>query len=195
MVRKTTKKVFQDAQNLRPKYPIDSGECKLRETRWRLSRMQETMYQIGEYLKNPSHFYKGQTLGHCCTTDDKAIWIKSIPAQVAELLGYDILPAIDALTNDRLSKRDTDATLDIANGMAIALLEDCERQEARLKGGISAEYDKMKSGYSEVHGLLVEADRIAEDALQVLEYMSKKSLAHARYPQLGENSAGNARNT
>ena len=187
MVRQTTKKVFQDAQNLRPKYPIDSGECKLRETRWRLSRMQETMYQIGEYLKNPSHFYKGQTLGHCCTTDDKAVWIKSIPAQVAELLGYNILPAIAALINDRLSKRDTEATLAIANGMAKALLKDCERQESRLKGGISAEYDMMKTGYSEVHGLLVEADRIAEDALQVFEYASKKSLVHARYLQLGEN--------
>ena len=139
--------------------------------------MQETMYQIGEYLKNPSHFYKGQTLGHCCTTDDKAIWIKSIPAQVAELLGYNILPAIAALTNDGLSKRDTVTTLDITNGMAKALLEDCKRQQTRLKGGISVEYDDLKTGYSEVHGLLVEADRIAEDALQIFEYASKKSLA------------------
>ena len=61
--------------------------------------------------------------------------------------------------------------------MAKALLKDCERQEARLKGGISAEYDNMKTGYSEVHGLLVDADRIAEDALQVLDYTSKNSLA------------------
>ena len=45
----------------------------------------------------------------------------------------------------------------------------------------------MKTGYSEVHGLFVEADRIAEDALQILEYASKNSLAHARYLQLGEN--------
>ena len=53
----------------------------------------------------------------------------------------------------------------------------------------------MKTGYSEVHGLLVDADRIAEDALQVLDYTSKKSLAHARYLQLGKNLAGNAHNT
>ena len=177
MAKKTVKKAFQDAQNLRLKYPLCTGECKLRETRSRLSHMQETMYQIGEYLKNSSHFYKGQILGHCCTTEDKAYWIKSIPAQVAEQLGYNILPAIAALTNDGLSKRDTDATLDIANGMAKALLKDCERQESRLKGGISAEYDNMKTGYSEVHGLLVEADRISEDALQVLDYTFKKSLA------------------
>jgi len=68
-----------------------------------------------------------------------------------------------------------------------ALLKDCARHEARLKGGISPEYDEIKTGFSEVHGLLVEADRIAEDALQVSEYASKKSLVHARYPQLGEN--------
>ena len=187
MAKQTVKKAFQDAKNLRLKYPLDSGEYKLREIRWRLSRMQNSMNQIGEYLKNQSHFYKGQTLGHCCTTDDKAVWIKSIPAQIADLLGYDILPAIAALTNDGLSKRDTNTTLAIANGMAKALLEDCKRQQIRLKGGISAEYDEMKTGYSEVHCLLVDADRIAEDALQVHEYTSKKSLVHARYLQLGEN--------
>tara|TARA_B110001450_G_scaffold2406_1_gene2664 strand:- start:460 stop:756 length:297 start_codon:yes stop_codon:yes gene_type:complete len=98
--------------------------------------MQETMCQIGKYHKNPRHFYKGQILGHCCTTDDKAYWIKSIPVQAAELLGYNILPAIAALTNDGLSKRNTDTTLDIANGMAKSLLEDCEWQQTRLKGGI-----------------------------------------------------------
>jgi hypothetical protein len=187
MAKKTVKKAFQGAQNLRLEHPLGSGKYKLRATRLSLSRMQETMYQIGEYLKKPNRFYKVQTLGHCCTTNDKAYWIKSIPAQVANLLGYDILPAIAALTNDGLSKRDTDATLDIANGMAKALLEDCERQEALLKGGISAEYVMMKTGYSEVHGLLVDADRIAEDALQVLNYRSKNSLVHAKYLQIGGN--------
>ena len=175
MAKKTVKKAFRDAQNSRLKYPLGSGESKLREVRFRLLRMQETMYQIGEYLNNPSHFYEGQILGHCCTTEDKAFWIKSIPAKVAEQLGYDILPAIAALTNNGLSKRDTDATLDIAKVMAKALLKDCEQQETRLKGGISAEYDNMKTGYSDVHGLLVVADRIAEDALQALECTSKKS--------------------
>ena len=179
MAKKTVKKAFQDAQNLRLEHPLDSGEYKLRQVRWWLSRMQETMYRIGEYIKNPSHFYKGQILGHCCTTDDKAVWIKSIPAKVADLLGYNILPAIAALTNNGLSKRDTNRTLDIANGMAKTLLEECERQQTRLKGGISVEYDEMKTGYSEVHGLLVDADRIAEDVLQALEYASKKSLAPA----------------
>jgi hypothetical protein len=53
----------------------------------------------------------------------------------------------------------------------------------------------MKTGYSEVHGLLVEAIRIAEDALKALEYASKKSLTPARYPQLGENRTGNVHNT
>ena len=54
---------------------------------------------------------------------------------------------------------------------------------------------ETKTGCFDLYGLLVQADRIAEDALQVLDYASKKSLIHARYPQLDENSAGNARNT
>ena len=136
---------------------------------------------------NPNKFELRQTLGHCCTTDDKAYWVKSIPAKVAEILGYNILPTIAALTNDGFSKRDTNTAFDTAKQRAEALMEDCERQQTRLKGGISVEYDEMKTGYSEVHGLLVDADRIAEDALQVHEYTSKKSLVHARYLQLGKN--------
>ena len=75
--------------------------------------------------------------------------------------------------------------------MAKALLEDCEWQEARLKGRISVEYKMMKVGYYE----LVEAERIAEGALQMLEYASKNSLAPAIYPQLGESLVGDACNT
>ena len=99
------------------------------------------------------------------------------------------------MTNDGLSKRDTDTAFDTAIQRIEALLEDCERQQTRLKGGISVEYNMMKTGYSEVHGLLVEADRIAEDALQMLEYASKNSLAHAGYLQLDGNSASNTHNT
>ena len=79
--------------------------------------------------------------------------------------------------------------------MAKALVEDCEWQETRLKGCISVEYKMMKAGYSEVHSLLVEAERIAKDALQMLEYASKNSLAPAIYPQLGKSLVGDACNT
>ena len=43
---------------------------------------------------------------------------------------------------------------------------------------------ETKTGCFDLYGLLVQADRIAEDALQALEYTSKNSLAHARYLQL-----------
>ena len=43
---------------------------------------------------------------------------------------------------------------------------------------------ETKTDCSDLYGLLVQADRIAEDALQALEYTSKNSLAHARYLQL-----------
>jgi hypothetical protein len=53
----------------------------------------------------------------------------------------------------------------------------------------------MKMGYYEVHSLLIEAERIAKGALQMLEYASKNSLVPAIYPQLGESLVGDARNT
>jgi hypothetical protein len=62
---------FRAAQAQRTKHPLRSGAYKLREAQWAISRMQETMYAIGEYLKKRDIYYPGAALGPCCTTDDK----------------------------------------------------------------------------------------------------------------------------
>jgi hypothetical protein len=61
--------------------------------------------------------------------------------------------AITALTNDGLSKRDIDTAFDTAKQRAEAILENCERQETRIKGVISVEYDEMMAGYFDACGL------------------------------------------
>jgi len=68
-----------------------------------------------------------------------------------------------------LSKHDTDTAFDTAKQRAEALLKDCEWQQTQLKVEISLEYDEMKTGYSDLYSLLVGAERIAEDGLQLLE--------------------------
>ena len=173
--RTTCHDAFKTAQSERAKYPLRSGEYKLREVHTRLSRAKESMDKIGEHLKKPGGYELGQNLGPCCTTDDKAIWLKAIPMWVAEMLGYDILPAIKALTGDGIADRHVAAEL--ASGLANArnLLQDCQSQHNRLERGLNGEFRRMKTGYSDVYGLLVGAEDIAAQALWMIDWARKRA--------------------
>ncbi|MDB9857585.1 hypothetical protein OAC63_04250 [Amylibacter sp.] len=85
------------------------------------------------------------------------------------MLGYDILPATVALAAEE-GIAETDILAEQANASARAheLLMDCEAQRVRLKGGIKTEYAAIKSGQSELYDLLVDADHIAQRALELV---------------------------
>lgn len=166
MPQMTCHDTFAEAQLRRRSYPLEAAVYKLREARHRLSRMMKTIDAIGDLLRQPGSVRSGSALGPCCTTDDKAIWLKGVPDQVAEMLGYDILPAIATLTGDGVPKTDLAVERNIAQATAIQLLKDCEAQRVRLKVGINTEYAAIKSGQSELYDLLVDADHIAQRALE-----------------------------
>lgn len=165
MTQMTCHDTFATAQARRRFYPLKTGANKLRDARHRLSRMMKTIDAIGDILRKPGSVRSGSALGPCCTTDDKAVWLKCVPDQVAEMLGYDILPAIAALTADGVPKTVLAAELKLAQATANQLLKDCEVQRVRLKRGIKGEYAAIKSGQSELYDLLVNAERISQNAL------------------------------
>lgn len=165
---------FGAATARRAKYPLHSGAYKLRETQHSIARMQTTMCDIGSLLRNPSTYPPGSSLG-CCTTDDMADWLKSLPEHVADILGYNILPAIAALTGDDIPADDVKGELQSARANAHRLLHDCEKQHARLQKGIKREYLSMKKGYSEVYALLVDADGIARRALELIKWCEARA--------------------
>lgn len=170
MPKPTCYDTFATAQTKRRSYPLKSGAYKLREARHGLGRMMETVDAIGDFLRKPKSVAPGPTIGVCCTTDDKGNWLKTLPAEVAEMLGYDILPAIAALRGEEgVAETDVAAELATARARADQLLNRCEAQRVRLKGGIKAEYPAIKSGQSELYALLVGADHIAQRALELVE--------------------------
>lgn len=170
---------FGAAQVLRAQYPLTAGASKLREARQTIARLQATMCAIHELLQNPESNRPGVLLGLCCTTDDMGDWLKNLPKQVADLLGYDILPAIAALTGNGIAETDIKGELASANAHARNLLQDCEKQYARLQAGIEREYRAMKTGLSGLHALLVDADGIARRALELIDWCE----ARARYAE------------
>ena len=160
---------FAKGQLRRHSYPLEAGAYKLREARHRLLRMMDTVEAIGDFLRKPPSVFPGASLGPCCTTDDKAYWLKNLPKQVSEMLGYDILPAIAALTGDGVSQTDVDVKLNIAQARAKQLLKDCEAHHVRLKGGVKREYAAIKSGRSELYDILIDADRISQHGLKLTD--------------------------
>jgi len=170
MPQMTCQDTFAEAQLWRRSFPLEAGAYKLREARHRLFRMMNTVDAIGDSLRKPGSVRSGSALGPCCTTDDKADWIKKLPKKVAEMLGYDILPATAALAAEE-GVAETDVAAELANAQARTdeLLMECEAQRNRLKGGIKTEYAAMKSGHSELYVLLVDADCIALRALELVE--------------------------
>jgi hypothetical protein len=85
---------------------------------------------------------------------ERGAYLKGIPAQLAELLGYTILPAIAALEGDGVPKAEVQRLLSRAETDAQRLIDACEALRLRLKGGISREYDAMKRGESGLLELL-----------------------------------------
>ena len=170
MPKPTCHDTFAASKKRRCSYPLKTGAYKLREARHRLFRMMETVDAIGDFLRKPKSVSPGSTLGLCCTTDDKGYWLKNLPKQVAVGLGYDILPAIAALAAEEgIAETDVAAELATARVSADQILDQCEAQRGRLKGGIKAEYPAIKSGQSELYDLLVGADRIAQRALELID--------------------------
>ena len=127
---------------------------------------------IGDLRHPPRH--RGPIALVSCTTDDKALRLKRMPADVAEMFGYDVLPAIAALTGDGVPLHDVQRALGQIQRRVESLLDECDVQHTRLKAGIKAEYSDMKAGYSELYGLLNDAMDIVRDALAVQEFHERR---------------------
>ena len=162
-------RAFRRAQQSRARSPLPSGANKLREAQRSIQHYLESCNAIRDYLLHPKKFHRGAPLGHC-TTDDKATYLKGIPKGIARLFGKDVLPSIKALGADGLSQREIATELQIAAHKAQILLQDCELQHQRLRGGIKDEYEAIKSGYSDLFGLLQDTEQIIESPLQALEW-------------------------
>ena len=165
----TCHRAFAAGQHTRAASPLPSGAYKLREAQRSVEDYKASMRAIRDYLTHPKKFYPGAPLGRC-TTDDKATYLKGIPESIARLFGKDVLPAIKALGADGLSRREIATELEIATYKVRSLLEECEIQHRRLRGGIKDEYEAIKSSYSELYALLEDAEQIIKSPLQAVDW-------------------------
>ena len=173
MTMNPCRRAFEVAQKNRRKHPLTRGDYKLRDTQRNLGRMITTSDTIGDHLRHPPKHRAPVALGGC-TTDDKAVYLKRLPTAVATMFGHDVLPAIAALTDDGVPLNDVRQALGRIQRRVDHLLDKCDVQHARLKGGIATEYADMKAGYSELYGLLTDAMDIVRDAQAVQEFHERR---------------------
>jgi hypothetical protein len=149
----TCQEIVTAAREKRKAHPLPSGGYKLREAEDRINQLHKLVTTIAERVRTGGKFGETENLGPCMATE-RGAYLKGIPAQLAELLGYTILPAIAALDGDGMPKAEVQRLLSRAETDAQRLIDTCEALRLRLKGGIKHEYEAMRRGESELLGLL-----------------------------------------
>jgi hypothetical protein len=149
----TCHEIVTAAREKRKVHPLSSGGYKLKEAKNRINQLHTLVTTIAERVRTGGKFGETENLGPCMATE-RGAYLKGIPAQLAELLGYMILPAIAALEGDGVPKAEVQRLLRSAETDAQRLLDTCEALRLRLKGGINHEYDAMRRGESELLELL-----------------------------------------
>lgn len=152
---------FDASRALRNQHPLSSGRYKLEESHSDLLRMRKTVVSIADAVSGRTKHRSGQLLG-CCTTDEKAYFLKRLPQTVARLLGGKILPGIAALDGDGVSQANVRDLTNSADRTARALLQECDTVHIVLSAGIQREYDAMRHGSSYALDLLDQALALTE---------------------------------
>jgi hypothetical protein len=152
----TCHQLFDTAREKRKAHPLPSGGYKLKEAGNRINELHKLVTTIAERVRRGERFSETENLGPCMASD-RGTYLKGIPAQLAELLGYTILPAIAALEGDAVPKAKVQRLLSRAETDAQRLIDECEALRLSLKAGIKNEYEAMRRGESELVKLLATA--------------------------------------
>ena len=165
--KETCQDAFQRGLQNRKAYPLSSGARRLRESLDGPQHVSETLRNIAADLKPKARDYE-RYFG-ACTSDDADVWLKSVPAQLAFDLGYDVVPAIKALARDGVPPAVVNGCLARATRVVPVILDDCEEARIALRRGIKHEYKLMKSGGSTVQPLVNAVETLIKGTLKVAQ--------------------------
>jgi hypothetical protein len=104
-----------------------------------------------------------------CTEEDKAYRLKRVPHIIARELGYNLIPAIQALTVEGVPPADIAGFIQSIKPQVDQLLADCDAIQTGTSRSIQPEYDALKAGNSSMERICAEALRIADLAVDFCE--------------------------
>jgi len=100
-------------------------------------------------------------------------WLKQIPIELSWLLGHNIVPAVSALSGDKVDPSIITCIQRNIEPEIERLLEDCAKTHTRISIDIGREYKNMQQGESEVLQLLMVAISICNRAIPLHEVSEK----------------------
>lgn len=155
---------FERGRRDRLAYPLSSGRYKLVECVERLEQCVEEIDRIRDYINGRS----GRWAFMHCTVEDKYLWLKDLPSHVAHRLGYEVLPALQALTADGVDSTVIGKELPKFEGYCASVVGQLETAHKKIRKSINVEYDQMRSGRSLLEPQVRDAIGIAKRALGLI---------------------------
>ncbi len=150
-------------------HPFDSiSAYKVRESRYNITRMIGTLTQIIEVVSSGEIHSVPILLGGC-TTEDKSIWLKDLPGNLAHEFGYNLIPAIQALNVEGVPEATIGRFIQSIKGDVCRLLKDCDALQTDTGLSIKGEYARMKAGCSEMLRICNDALVIADQAVALCD--------------------------
>ena len=154
--------IFNQSLNDRnARYPLANGRYKLVEVRHWLNRACRNIDLMMKNFDNP--YGKRKYLG--CTVDDRSTWLKHTPLDVAEGLGYEVVPGIDALLGDGVSLTTVNNIKAKVLPEINQLLVDCDVVRNQISKSIKVEYSCWQQQSSLVKPLTTKAVKIIDEIL------------------------------
>lgn len=165
MTKMTPRNVFLSAMEDRiTKHPFDRiSAYKVRESRDNIIRMINTLNEIIAVVSSGVTHSVPILLGGC-TTEDKSIWLKDLPGNLAHELGYNLISALQALNVEGVPEPAIDRFIQSIKRDVCQLLKDCDTVQTDTGRSVKGEYARMKAGCSEMLRICNDALRIADQA-------------------------------
>jgi hypothetical protein len=149
--------------------PFDSiSAYKVRESHHNISRMINTLNEIISVVSSGKAYPTPILLGGC-TTEDKAIWVKDFPANLARELGENLIPAVQALNVEGVPEATTNRFIQSIKGDVCQLLKDCGALQTDTGLSVKGEYARMKAGCSEMLRICNDVLVIADQAVALCD--------------------------
>lgn len=170
MTRMTPRNVFLSAMEDRiTNHPFDSiSAYKVRESRDNIIRMINTLSEIISVVSSGETHSVPILLGGC-TTEDKSIWLKDLPGNLAHELGYNLISALQALNVEGVPETAINGFVQSIKGKVCQLLKKCDAMQMETGQSIKGEYARMRAGHSEMLSICHDALDIADQAVALCE--------------------------
>lgn len=170
MTKMTPRNVFLRAMEDRiTNRPFGSiSAYKVRESRDNIIRMMNTLSEIIAVVSSGDTHSVPILLGGC-TTEDKSIWLKDLPGNLARELGENLIPALQALNVEGVPEAIIDRFIQSIKVDVCQLLKDCGALQTETGLSVKGEYARMKAGCSEMLRICNDALVIADQAVALCD--------------------------